>query len=71
MMIQFFKCFGSVINNGAIYKPGVFCITYREIVCILIGILIAVVFDAFYTIICTEVKKHGKDKRDRNNHKSG
>ena len=55
-MAEIFEALGVVIDNGVVYN-GVFYISYREIVCILIGLLAAVVFDAIYTAIYVKVSK--------------
>ena len=47
-MAEIFEALGVIIDNGVVYN-GVFYISYREIVCILIGILATVIFDAIYT----------------------
>ena len=59
MVKEFFEAFGHVVNNCVIYIDG-FYISYREIICILIGILSAVVFDAAYTALW--IKGNGEQK---------
>lgn len=55
-MAEIFEALGTIIDNGVVYN-GVFYISYREIVCILIGILATVIFDAIYTAIYVKVSK--------------